>query len=63
MDFRCIVKEIADKSATVQFMKENMHFGDIGDDIMSRLHLNMLRSFADFERSLTALRALQGFVQ
>jgi DNA invertase Pin-like site-specific DNA recombinase len=60
MDLRCIVKEITDKGATIQFMKENMQFGGKSDDSMSRLLLNMLGSFAEFERSHIKERQREG---
>jgi DNA invertase Pin-like site-specific DNA recombinase len=60
IDLRCIVEEITDKGAAVQFMKENMQFCGNSEDSMNRLLLNMLGSFAEFERSLLRERQMEG---
>jgi DNA invertase Pin-like site-specific DNA recombinase len=60
IDLRCIVEEITDKGAAVQFMKENMQFCGNNEDSMNRLLLNMLGSFAEFERSLMRERQMEG---
>ncbi len=58
-DLRKVVREFTDKGVRVQFIKEGQIFG--GDDSpMSQLMLNLMGSFAEFERSLIRERQAEG---
>jgi DNA invertase Pin-like site-specific DNA recombinase len=58
-DLRRIVQQLTKRGVSVQFMKESMTF--TGEDApMSVLLLNMLGSFAEFERSLIKERQAEG---
>lgn len=59
MDLRKIVDTCTRKGATIEFIKERMTFS--GDDSpMSILLLNVMGSFAEFERSLIRERQREG---
>lgn len=59
VDMKAIVKTLNDRGVDVQFIKENMTF--TGDDTsMSKLMLNILGSFAEFERELIRERQREG---
>ncbi|WP_036302934.1 recombinase family protein [Methylotenera sp. L2L1] len=58
-DMKAIVRELNDKGVGVQFVKENMTFtGD--ESSLSKLMLNILGSFAEFERELIKERQREG---
>lgn len=59
IDLKKIVSEIVDKGAQVQFIKENLSFSG-GTDPFAELMLNLLGSFAEFERSLIKSRQAEG---
>jgi DNA invertase Pin-like site-specific DNA recombinase len=59
IDLKKIVSEIVDKGANVQFLKENLTFSGKADPF-AELMLNMLGSFAEFERSLIKSRQAEG---
>ncbi len=59
IDLQSIVNGLVDKNVSVHFLKENLVFkGD--DDPMSILTLQMMGSFAQFERSLIRQRQREG---
>lgn len=59
VDMKSIVKTLNDKGVDVQFIKENMTFtGD--ESSISKLMLNILGSFAEFERELIRERQREG---
>lgn len=60
MDLRWIVDQLTGKGVSVEFCKENLVFSGEGDSPMSRLMLNLLASFAEFERSLIRERQREG---
>ena len=58
-DLRRIVQQLTKRGVAIQFLKESVTF--TGDDTpMSVLLLNMLGSFAEFERSLIKERQAEG---
>jgi len=58
-DLRKLVKELTDKGAKVQFMKENLVF--TGDDSpMANLLLSLLGAIAEFERAIIKERQREG---
>ncbi|GFO60961.1 transposase [Geomonas silvestris] len=59
LDLKKIVTEIVEKGAQIQFQKENLTFSGKADPF-AELMLNMLGSFAEFERSLIRSRQMEG---
>jgi DNA invertase Pin-like site-specific DNA recombinase len=59
IDLKTIVSELVAKGAEVKFLKENLIFSG-KDDHYSQLMLNMMGSFAEFERSLIKSRQMEG---
>jgi DNA invertase Pin-like site-specific DNA recombinase len=60
-DLRKIVRDLTARKVVVHFHKEGLVFkGD--DSPMSQLLLNMMASFAEFERSLIKERQMEGIV-
>lgn len=58
-DLRRIVKELTGKGVKIEFIKERLAF--TGEDSpMAQLLLNVMGSFAEFERSLIRERQLEG---
>lgn len=60
IDLRQIVAELNAKGVTVRFVKEGLEFDAGSDDPFKGLMLNMLGSFAEFERSLIKSRQAEG---
>jgi DNA invertase Pin-like site-specific DNA recombinase len=59
MDLRRIVDDLTSRGVTVQFVKENLTF-TAGASRMSKLLLNMMGAFAEFERELIRERQREG---
>lgn len=59
VDLQSIIKELNDKKITVVFHKEGLEFNG-SDSSMSKLMLNMMGAFAEFERSLIKERQAEG---
>lgn len=59
-DLRGLVKDMTAKGVTVQFVKENLTFTGDSSNPFSELMLNMLASFAQFERSIIRERQKEG---
>lgn len=59
-DLREIVKSLVAKGVTVKFMSEGLTFSADSNNIFSELMLNMLASFAQFERALSKERQKEG---
>lgn len=59
-DLQKIVAEIVDKGASVHFVKENQTYSLSSNDSMSRLLLQILGAFAEFERNLIKERQAEG---
>lgn len=60
LDVRQIVQTLNDKGVAVRFVKEAMEFDAASQDPFKQLMLNMLGSFAEFERSLIKARQAEG---
>ncbi len=58
-DLQCIVDRLADKGVTIQFHKECLTFNG-NDNAMSKLMLQIMGAFAEFERSLIRERQREG---
>lgn len=59
-DLQQLVDEITAQGATVHFMKENQTYSTSETDSMSRLLLQILGAFAEFERNLIRERQAEG---
>jgi DNA invertase Pin-like site-specific DNA recombinase len=59
IDLKNIVSELVASGAQVQFLKENLTFSGKGDPY-SELMLNLMGSFAEFERQLIKSRQAEG---
>lgn len=59
-DLRALVKGMVEKGVTVKFCKENLTFSPDHSNPFSELMLNMLASFAQFERSIIKERQREG---
>lgn len=60
VDLQQIVDEILQKGASVHFIKEGQTYSPSTDDSMSRLLLQILGAFAEFERNLIRERQAEG---
>lgn len=60
LDLRKIVTVLNSKGVAVRFVKEGMEFDADSEDPFKALMLNMLGSFAEFERSLIKSRQAEG---
>lgn len=58
-DLKEIVNALLDKGVSVKFIKESLEFKHESDHV-SKLMLNMLGSFAEFERDMIKERQLEG---
>jgi DNA invertase Pin-like site-specific DNA recombinase len=62
-DLKQVVNKLTGKGVTVQFKKECLTFTGEADNAMSKLLLNVLGAFAEFERSLIKERQREGIAQ
>jgi DNA invertase Pin-like site-specific DNA recombinase len=62
-DLQNIIKTLNDKGVTVRFVTEGLSFSHDVKDAMSRLQLQMMGAFAEFERSLIKSRQLEGIAK
>lgn len=60
IDLQQLVDEIVTKGASIHFVKEGQTYSAAGDDSMSRLMLQILGAFAEFERNLIRERQAEG---
>ena len=63
LDLKTIVSDLTDKGITIQFHKEGLTFSNNQSDAISKLILNMMGSFAEFERELIRERQREGIEQ
>ena len=63
MDLQHIIQEINEKGATISFITEKLTFSPIGVDPYSKLQLQMMGAFAEFERSIKKQRQLEGIAK
>ena len=59
-DLQDIVTHLNDKGVVVCFLAEGLFFSNDNDDAMSKLMLQMMGSFAQFERSMIHKRQAEG---
>ena len=62
-DLQSIISSINEKGATVRFLSENLTFSANDDDPFARLQLQLLGSFAQFERAITLKRQAEGIAK
>lgn len=62
-DLQSIISRINEKGATVRFLSENLTFSAKDDDPFARLQLQLLGSFAQFERAITLRRQAEGIAK
>jgi DNA invertase Pin-like site-specific DNA recombinase len=62
-DLKQVVNKLTGKGVIVQFKKEGLKFTGEADNAMSKLLLNVMGAFADFERSLIKERQMEGIAQ
>ncbi|MBR2656644.1 MAG: recombinase family protein [Loktanella sp.] len=63
IDLKAKVDLVRSKGASVCFHKENLMFNAEASDPMSELQLNIIASFAEFERSLIRQRQAEGIAK
>lgn len=61
-DLQSIIQELNDKSVTVEFLTERLTFSG-ADDPFSKLQLQMMGAFAEFERNIIKKRQAEGIAQ
>lgn len=59
-DLQDVVQALTEKGVTVTFISERLTFSGQGDDPFTRLQLQMMGAFAEFERSIIKRRQLEG---
>ena len=59
-DLQDVVQTLTEKGVTVTFISERLTFSGQGDDPFTRLQLQMMGAFAEFERSIIKRRQLEG---
>lgn len=62
-DLKQVVNKLTGKGVAVQFKKEGLTFTGEADNAMSKLLLNVMGAFAEFERSLIKERQMEGIAQ
>jgi len=61
-DLQSIIQELNDKGATVEFVSERLTFSG-ADDPFSKLQLQMMGAFAEFERNIIKKRQAEGIAK
>ena len=62
-DLQDIIKQLNDKGVGISFMSERLTFTGKADDAMSKLMLQMMGSFAEFERNIIRKRQAEGIAK
>lgn len=62
-DMLTIIEKLNSKGVTVKFLSENLNFAANSDDIFAKLHLQILASFAQFERAIAKQRQKEGIAK
>ncbi len=63
MDLQKIVNKLNEKGVAIHFHKENLTFTGSNDNPMSKLMLQMIGAFAEFERALIKERQREGIAK
>ena len=59
-DLQDVVQALTEKGVTVTFLSERLTFSGQGEDPFTRLQLQMMGAFAEFEKNLIKRRQLEG---
>jgi DNA invertase Pin-like site-specific DNA recombinase len=62
-DLQDIIKQLNDKCVAITFLSERLTFTGKADDAMSKLMLQMMGSFAEFERNIIRKRQAEGIAK
>lgn len=62
-DLQAIVQDLNDKGVSVEFLQERLRFTPEADDPLSRLQLQMMGAFAEFERNIIRKRQAEGIAR
>jgi DNA invertase Pin-like site-specific DNA recombinase len=62
-DLQNIIKQLNDKGVGISFLSERLTFTGKADDAMSKLMLQMMGSFAEFERNIIRKRQAEGIAK
>ena len=62
-DLQDIIKQLNDKCVGISFLSERLKFTGKADDAMSKLMLQMMGSFAEFERNIIRKRQAEGIAK
>ena len=62
-DLQAIVGQLTEMGVTVTFLSERLTFRPDGDDPLSRLQLQMMGAFAEFERNIIRRRQAEGIAK
>ena len=62
-DLQNVVEQLNDKGVRVTFITERLSFGSGEEDALSRLQLQMLSAFAEYERKIILARQREGIAK
>ena len=62
-DLQDIIKQLNDKCVAITFLSERLTFTGKSDDAISKLMLQMMGSFAEFERNIIRKRQAEGIAK
>ncbi len=62
-DLQTIIQTLNDKGVTISFISEKLTFNGDSDDAFSRLQLQLMGAFAEFERNIIRKRQAEGIAK
>ena len=62
-DFQSIITQLNDKGISIEFLSERLTFSGGSDDTFAKLQLQMMGSFAEFERKIIRKRQAEGIAK
>ena len=62
-DLQSIISQLNDKGVTISFLSENLTFNAGADDAFTKLQLQMMGAFAEFERNILRKRQAEGIAK
>lgn len=62
-DLQSIIQELNDKGVSISFLSERLTFTGDADDAFSRLQLQLMGAFAEFERNIIRKRQAEGIAK
>ena len=60
---QAIIQTLTDKGVTISFISEKLTFSGDNDDAFSRLQLQLMGAFAEFERNIIRKRQAEGIAK